>query len=70
MGVLRRNKKASTASEIGRLRPDDVVGPKRASKDDEGKSENRGKSAGTNSAATKTAAGSKSGSRKKTKARS
>jgi chromosome partitioning protein len=33
MGVLRRNKKASNASEIGRLRADDAVGPRRESKD-------------------------------------
>jgi Mrp family chromosome partitioning ATPase len=44
MGVLRSNKSASAASEIGRLRPDDVVGPRRASKDDKVKSENDGKS--------------------------
>jgi chromosome partitioning protein len=40
MGVLRRNKKASNASDSGRLRADDAVGPKRASKDDKGTSEN------------------------------
>jgi chromosome partitioning protein len=39
MGVLRRNKRASNASEIGRLRPDDVVGPKRVVTDGDGKSE-------------------------------
>jgi chromosome partitioning protein len=39
MGVLRRNKRASNASEIGRLRADDVVGPKRVVTDGDGKSE-------------------------------
>jgi chromosome partitioning protein len=39
MSILRRNKAASEASEIGRLRPDDVVGPKRPSKDGEADSE-------------------------------
>jgi chromosome partitioning protein len=38
MGVF-RNKRASNAPEIGRLRADDAVGPKRPSKDGEGKSE-------------------------------
>ncbi len=57
MGVLRRNKRASNAPEIGRLRADDAVGPKRASKD--ASKDGKGKSASTKSAATKTAAGSK-----------
>jgi chromosome partitioning protein len=34
MAILRRNKGASDASESGRLRADDVLGPKRASKDE------------------------------------
>jgi chromosome partitioning protein len=39
MAILRRNKPASNASETGRLRADDAVGPRRASKDGEGNSE-------------------------------
>jgi chromosome partitioning protein len=43
VGVLRRNKRASNASEIGRLRADDAVGPTRASQDGEAKPENKDK---------------------------
>jgi chromosome partitioning protein len=39
MAILRRNKGASNASETGRLRADDAVGPKRPSKDIEVKPE-------------------------------
>jgi chromosome partitioning protein len=39
MALLRRNKGASDSSESGRLRVDDALGPMRASKDDEGKSD-------------------------------
>ncbi len=44
MAGFLRKMAASNASEIGRLRPDDVVGPGRASEDDKVKSENNGKS--------------------------
>jgi chromosome partitioning protein len=43
MARFRRNQAASKAADAGRLRPDDVVGPERASKDDQGKPESKGK---------------------------
>jgi chromosome partitioning protein len=43
MARFRRNQAESKAADAGRLRPDDVVGPKRAGKNDKGKPESKGK---------------------------